>query len=111
MIDFGAGAAELTTAVEGYQMTPAGPRRLGGGEVASGGGKVPGVLVPLAVLAGSGNPVGLIVGGTSRRAARRPARPRSKVRQGDGRQAHGADATDYRTPGMGLGRLSYGRRP
>jgi Domain of unknown function (DUF4410) len=64
MIGFGAGAAELKTAVEGYQMTPAGLRRLGSGEVASGGGKVPGVLVPLAVLAGSGNPVGLIVGGT-----------------------------------------------
>ena len=64
MIGFGAGAAGLKTAVEGYQMTSAGLRRLGGGEVASGGGKVPGVLVPLAVLAGSGNPIGLIVGGT-----------------------------------------------
>ena len=63
MVGFGAGAAELTTAVEGYQMTSTGLRRLGGGEVASGGGKVPGVLVPLAVVAGSGNPIGLIVGG------------------------------------------------
>jgi hypothetical protein len=63
MVGFGAGAAELKTAVEGYQMTSAGLHRLGGGEVAFGGGKVPGELVPLAVLAGSGNPVGLIVGG------------------------------------------------
>jgi hypothetical protein len=31
---------------------------------ASGGGNVPGMLVPLAVSAGSGNPVGLSVGGT-----------------------------------------------
>ena len=31
--------------------------------MASGGGKVPGVLVPLAVVAGTGNPIGLIVGG------------------------------------------------
>jgi hypothetical protein len=64
MIGFGAGAAVLKTAVEGYRMTSAGLRRLGGGEVALGGGKVPGVLVPLAVSAGSGNPVELIVGGT-----------------------------------------------
>jgi hypothetical protein len=63
VVGFGAGAAELKTAVEGFQMTPAGLRRLGSGEVASGGGKVPGVLVPLAVVAGTGNPIGLIVGG------------------------------------------------
>jgi hypothetical protein len=63
VVGFGAGAAELTTAVEGLQMTPQGLRRLGGGEVAAGGGKVPGVLMPLAVVAGTGNPIGLIVGG------------------------------------------------
>ncbi|HEX6015319.1 MAG TPA: DUF4410 domain-containing protein [Geminicoccaceae bacterium] len=66
VVGFGAGAAELKTAVEGFQMTPAGLRRLGGGEVASGGGKVPGVLVPLAVVAGTGNPIGLVVGGAAK---------------------------------------------
>ena len=64
MIGFGAGAAELTTVVAGYRMTPAGPGRLGGSEVASGGGKVRGVRVPLAVLAAACNPVGLIGCGT-----------------------------------------------
>jgi hypothetical protein len=54
-------ATELKTVVEGFQMTPQGLRRLGGGEVAAGGGKVPGALVPLAVAAARGNPIGLIV--------------------------------------------------
>jgi hypothetical protein len=63
VVGFGAGAAELKTAVEGYQMTPQGLRRLAGGQVAAGSGEVPGVLVPLAVVAGTGNPIGLIVGG------------------------------------------------
>jgi len=60
VVGFGMGAADLTTAVEGFQMTPDGLRRLGGGEVHAGGGKVPGALVPLAVAA-RGNPLGLIV--------------------------------------------------
>ena len=60
LVGFGMGAADLTTAVEGFQMTPAGLRRLGSGEVDAGGGKVPGALVPLAVAA-RGNPLGLIV--------------------------------------------------
>jgi hypothetical protein len=63
MLGFGAGDAELHTAVEGYQMTPQGLRALGSGEVQSGGGKVPGVVLPLAVLAATANPIGLIVGG------------------------------------------------
>ena len=66
VVGFGAGAAELKTAVEGFQMTPQGLRRLGGGEGAAGGGKVPGVLVPLAVVAVTGNPIGLIVGGAAK---------------------------------------------
>lgn len=61
VVGFGAGAAELKTAVEGFQMTPQGLRRLGGGKVDAAGGKVPGALVPLAVVAGGGNPIGLIV--------------------------------------------------
>ena len=60
VVGFGLGAADLTTAVEGFQMTATGLQQLGGGEVHAGGGKVPGALVPLAVAA-RGNPLGLIV--------------------------------------------------
>jgi len=65
-LGFGSGATELTTSVEGYQMTPEGPRLLGSAELQSGGGKTPGVIVPLAVLAATGNPIGLIVMGTAK---------------------------------------------
>lgn len=60
-LGFGAGAAELRTAVEGYQMTSQGLRRLGSGVVDSQGGKGPGVALPLAVAIASGNPIGLAV--------------------------------------------------
>ncbi len=63
MIGFGRGAAELSTAVEGYLMTAQGLRPLGRGELKSGGGKLPGVVLPLAVLAATANPIGLVVGG------------------------------------------------
>ena len=63
LIGFGTGDAELSTAVEGYQMTAQGLRQLGRGEVRSGGGKMPGVILPLAVVAATANPIGLIVGG------------------------------------------------
>ncbi|MBW2243169.1 MAG: DUF4410 domain-containing protein [Deltaproteobacteria bacterium] len=64
VVGFGAGSAGLTTVVEGYQMTEEGLRKLGSREIASGGGgKTPGVLVPIAVTAATANPVGLIVGG------------------------------------------------
>ena len=66
LLGFGKGAAELHTAIEGYQMTPQGLRVLGSGEVQSGGGKVPGVVLPLAVLAATANPIGLIVGGAAK---------------------------------------------
>jgi len=62
-IGFGAGAAELVTTVEGYQMTPGGPRLLGSAKLDSAGGKTPGLFVPLAVLAATANPIGLIVMG------------------------------------------------
>ncbi len=61
VLGFGSGAADLKTAVEGYLMTDQGLRRLGSGDVDAGGGKAPGVAVPLAVAAASGNPIGLIV--------------------------------------------------
>jgi hypothetical protein len=63
LIGFGSGAAKLTTVVEGYQMTPTGLRKLGGGELASHGPQTPGVIAPLAVLAATSNPIGLVVGG------------------------------------------------
>ena len=62
-LGFGSGATELTTSLEGYQMTKAGPRLLGQSEVESKGGKTPGLIVPLAVLAATSNPIGLIVMG------------------------------------------------
>jgi hypothetical protein len=62
-LGFGSGATELTTSVEGYQMTKAGPRLLGSAELKSAGGKTPGLVVPLAVLAATSNPIGLIVVG------------------------------------------------
>jgi hypothetical protein len=63
LVGFGAGAAELKTAVEAYQMTAHGLRPLARGEIKSGGGKLPGVVVPVAVVAATANPIGLIVGG------------------------------------------------
>src|SRR5208282_3911767 len=61
VIGFGSGASELTTAVEGFQVTPQGLRKLGSGTVESGGSKTPGAALPAAVAIASGNPVGLIV--------------------------------------------------
>ncbi|MFN2427491.1 MAG: DUF4410 domain-containing protein [Candidatus Binatia bacterium] len=63
MLGFGSGAANLRTVVVAYQMTPSGLRRLGAGEVDSSGSKTPGMLVPLAVVAATANPIGLAVGG------------------------------------------------
>lgn len=62
-LGFGSGATELVTTVEGYQMTNTGPRKLGSAQLDSAGGKTPGVVVPLAVLAATANPIGLIVMG------------------------------------------------
>lgn len=63
LVGFGSGDAELMTAVEGYQMTSQGLRLLGSGEIQSGGGKMPGLVLPLAVMAATANPIGLVVGG------------------------------------------------
>ena len=61
VIGFGAGASELRTAVEGYQITPQGPRKLGSGTVDSGGSKGPGAALGVAGLIATGNPAGLII--------------------------------------------------
>lgn len=63
VVGFGSGGAELKTMVEGFLMTEQGLRRLGSGEVSSGGGKMPGVAVPLVVTLATANPIGLVVGG------------------------------------------------
>ena len=63
LLGFGSGASDLKTVVEGYQMTDQGLRKLGGGDVNAGGGKTPGMVVPLAVMAATANPIGLIVVG------------------------------------------------
>jgi hypothetical protein len=60
-IGFGAGASELKAAVEGYQMTADGLRKLGSGTVNAGGGKSPGAALGLAGLIATANPAGLIV--------------------------------------------------
>jgi len=63
MLGFGSGAAELKTYVEGYLMTESGPRKLGSGATDTSDGKTPGMLLPIAVVAATANPIGLIVGG------------------------------------------------
>jgi hypothetical protein len=60
-IGFGAGGSELKVAVECYQMTAQGLRKLGTGDVQGSGSKGPGGAVGLAALIATGNPVGLIV--------------------------------------------------
>jgi len=63
VLGFGSGSADLGTAVEGYVMTEQGPRLLGSGKLEAKGGKTPGLLVPVAVVAATANPLGLIVMG------------------------------------------------
>jgi hypothetical protein len=60
-LGFGAGASELGVAVEFYQMTAQGLRKLGSGTGVTGGSKTPGATVPLGVTLATANPVGLIV--------------------------------------------------
>jgi uncharacterized protein DUF4410 len=62
-VGFGSGGSELKVAVEGFQMTAQGLRKLGSGKLHSGGSKTPGGAVGVAALIVTGNPVGLIVGG------------------------------------------------
>ena len=62
-IGFGSGASELSVAVEGFQMTAQGLRKLGSGNVGAGGGKTPGAALGVVGLIATANPAGLIVGG------------------------------------------------
>lgn len=61
VIGFGSGASELRAAVEGYQMTDRGLRRLGSGQVESEGGKSPGAALGVVGLIATANPAGLII--------------------------------------------------
>lgn len=62
-IGFGSGASELKTAVEGFQMTSKGLRKIGSGDVNAGGGKSPGMALGVATLIATANPAGLIISG------------------------------------------------
>ena len=62
-LGFGSGSTELTTVVEGYQMTKEGPRLLGSGELQSTGAKTPGIVVPLTVMVTTGNVIGPVLMG------------------------------------------------
>jgi hypothetical protein len=61
-IGFGSGESELKVAVEGFQMTAQGLRKLGSGSTDSSGSKGPGGIVGLAALIATHNPAGLIIG-------------------------------------------------
>jgi hypothetical protein len=60
-VGMGAGAAEVKAAVEGFEVTPTGMRKLGSGTVDTKASKGPGAAVPLAVAIATKNPLGLIV--------------------------------------------------
>jgi hypothetical protein len=60
-IGFSAGQSELKVAVEGYQMTAAGLRKLGSSDVTSTGNKTPGMAVGIASWAITKNPAGFIL--------------------------------------------------
>ncbi len=62
LIGMGSGESELNVAVEGFQMTDQGLRKLGGGSTVAGGSKMPGGAVGAAAWLATANPVGLIVG-------------------------------------------------
>ena len=61
LIGFGSGASDLKVAVEGFQMTAQGLRKLGSGTTDAGGGKTPGADLGVASLLATHNPAGLIV--------------------------------------------------
>ncbi len=60
-VGFGAGASSVSTAVEGFQMTATGLRKLGSGTVDADGGKSPGAALGLATFIATANPAGLII--------------------------------------------------
>ncbi len=66
LIGFGAGSNELHTLVEGYVVTTGGLVPLGSAQIEAGGGKTPGMLVPLAVGVATGSVArSVVIGGTA----------------------------------------------
>jgi hypothetical protein len=63
VIGLGDGASELKTAVEGYQMTAGGLRKLGSGTIDSSGSKSPGAALGIASTIATANPAGLLISG------------------------------------------------
>lgn len=61
LIGFGSGGSSLQVAVEGFQMTAQGQRKLGSGTTDATGSKTPGGAVGLAALIATHNPAGLII--------------------------------------------------
>jgi hypothetical protein len=61
LIGFGSGASDLKVAVEGFQMTAQGLRKLGSGSTDAEGGKTPGADLGLVGLLATHNPAGLII--------------------------------------------------
>lgn len=60
-VGFGSGSSKLQVAVEGYQVTAQGLRKLGSGTVDTGGSKGPGAALGAAAFIATANPAGLIV--------------------------------------------------
>lgn len=60
-IGFGSGASDLKAAVEGFQMTSGGLRKLGSGTTDAEGAKTPGADLGALALIATHNPVGLVV--------------------------------------------------
>ena len=61
LIGFGSGASDLKVAVEGFQMTAQGLRKIASGTTDSGGGKTPGADLGALGLLATHNPAGLII--------------------------------------------------
>ena len=62
-IGFGKGESDLKTAVEGFQMTTTGLRKVGSGDLNAGGAKSPGAALGVVGLIATHNPAGLIISG------------------------------------------------
>ncbi len=61
LIGFGKGSAEIRTHIEGYVVTSSGHRLLGSRDVATAGGKLPGLIVSGAMSIATSSPVGVII--------------------------------------------------
>jgi hypothetical protein len=61
MIGFGSGASDLKVAVEGFEMTAQGLRKLGSGTTSSTSGETPGADLGVLGLIATHNPAGLII--------------------------------------------------